>query len=73
LTEYPIVIFHTPSDGLYVADVPDLPGCTAHGETREEALRESQVAMGLWLDVAREIGRAIPEPTPYSSFRVAAG
>lgn len=45
--DYPIVIFRTPNDGLYVADVPDLPGCSAHRETPEEALREIQVAMEL--------------------------
>jgi predicted RNase H-like HicB family nuclease len=73
LTDNPIVIFRTPSDGLDVADVPDLPGCSAHGETPEEALREVQIAMGPWLDVVREIGRAIPEPTPYSLVRAAAG
>ena len=73
MTDYPIVIFSTPSDGLYVADVPDLPGCTAHGETPQEALHEVHVAIGLWLEVAREIGRAIPEPSPYRLFRAAAG
>lgn len=69
--DYPIVIFRTPNDGLDVADVPDLPGCSAHGETPEEALREIQVAMELWLDVAREVVLAIPEPSPYGAIRAA--
>ena len=63
MSNYPIIIFRTPSDGLYVAEVPDLPGCNAHGETPEEALREVQVAMGLWLEVAQEVGLPIPPPT----------
>jgi predicted RNase H-like HicB family nuclease len=67
--DYPIVIFRTPSDGLYVAEVPDLAGCNAHGETPEEALREVQIAMGLWLEVAREIGLPIPEPSAYPALR----
>ena len=64
MTDYPILVFRTPSDGLYVAKVPDLPGCSAHGETPEEAVREVRIAQELWLEVAREIGKPIPEPTP---------
>ena len=71
MSDYPIVIFRTPSDGLYVAEVPDLPGCTAHGETAEEAVREAQVAMELWLEVAREDGFPIPEPSRYPMIRAA--
>lgn len=63
MTEYPIVLFRTPSDGLWMAKVPDLPGCSAHGETPEEAVREIRVAMDLWLEVAHEDGVRIPPPT----------
>ena len=63
MTDYPIILFHTPSDGLWMAKVPDLPGCSAHGETPEEALREVKIAMELWLEVAREIGKPIPSAT----------
>lgn len=73
MTDYPIVIFRTPSDGLFVAEVSDLPGCNAHGETREEALREVEVAMGLWLQVARDVGLPIPEPSAYPLASAAAG
>jgi predicted RNase H-like HicB family nuclease len=73
VTDYPIVIFRTASDGLYVAEVPDLPGCNAHGETPDEALREVQVAIGLWLRVAEEVGLPIPEPSAYPLARVAVG
>jgi predicted RNase H-like HicB family nuclease len=69
--QYPIVVFHTPSDGLWVAKVPDLPGCSAHGETPEEAVKEVRIAMGGWLEVAREIGRPIPEPSNYEEIRAA--
>jgi predicted RNase H-like HicB family nuclease len=63
MTDYPIILFHTPSDGLWMAKVPDLPGCSAHGETPEEALREVKIAMELWLEIAHEIGKPIPSPT----------
>ena len=47
----------------FIAVVPELPGCSAFGETEEEALPEVKVAIGLWLDTAREEGREIPEPS----------
>ena len=68
---YPIVVYPTPEDGGYFAVVPDLRGCTAHGETAEEAVREAQVAMELWLEVAREDGFPIPEPSRYPTIRAA--
>jgi len=42
--------------------VPELPGCSAFGEPEERALREVKIAMQLWLETAREMGRAIPTP-----------
>ena len=57
---YPIVVYHTPEDGGYFARVPDLPGCTAHGETPDEAVREAMVAQAMWLEVAADLGRPIP-------------
>lgn len=64
---YPIVLFWSDEDEAYIADVPDLRYCSAHGETPEEALREIVVARELWLEVAREDGLALPDPSasPY--------
>ncbi len=59
---YPIVIFWSDEDDCWVADVPDLKYCSAFGDTREEALKEIQVAQQLWLEGAREDGRPIPPP-----------
>lgn len=41
--------------------VPELPGCSAFGETEEEALKEVKVAMGLWLETAKKEKREIPQ------------
>lgn len=65
MTYYPIIVYYTPEDGGFFAVVPDLPGCTAHGETPEEALREARVAQEGWLEVVRERGWPIPEPSQY--------
>ena len=63
MKDYHINLFLNEADGLWVADIPDLPGCSAHGETPEEALREVQIVKAAWLEVAREIGKPIPPPT----------
>lgn len=60
--EYHINVFWSDEDSCWIADVPDLRHCSAHGETPEEAVREVLVAQELWLDVAREHGDPVPEP-----------
>jgi predicted RNase H-like HicB family nuclease len=62
---YTITIFWSQEDQVFIAVADELPGCSAFGDTREEALREVKIAMRLWLDVAREHGDPIPEPRPY--------
>ena len=65
--EYSILIEYDAIDKIYVASVPQLRGCMAHGDTPEEALHEISVAKRLWLEVARDKGMEIPEPTMYAS------
>lgn len=60
--KYEIIIYWDKLDQIYVADVPELPGCSAHGNTYNEALNNIQDAIQLWIDTAREFGDAIPEP-----------
>ena len=45
-----------------MAEVPELPGCTAHGDSQENALKNINQAMELWIDTAKEAGDPIPEP-----------
>lgn len=58
---YHINVFWSAEDGCWIADVPDLRPCSAHGETPVEATTEAQEAIALWLDVARDNGFPIPE------------
>ena len=60
--KYRIEIFWSDEDGGYIANVPELPYCSAFGESYEEALHEVQEAMELHLETLREEGRPIPEP-----------
>jgi len=59
---YEIIIFWSNEDEVFVADVPELPGCEAHGDTPQEALAHAQEAIDLWVDTAQEYGDPVPEP-----------
>lgn len=59
---YEVIIYWSSEDQAFVAEVPELPGCIAHGPTYEAALGNAQQAGQLWLDTAREFGDPIPEP-----------
>jgi predicted RNase H-like HicB family nuclease len=59
---YEVIIYWSDEDQVFVAEVPELPGCAAHGESPEGALTEAQKAISLWLDTAKEFGDPIPEP-----------
>ena len=60
--KYAIEIFYSEEDEGYVAVVPELPGCSAFGETEEAALEEVKIAIELWLETAKKEGREIPQP-----------
>lgn len=67
--KYAIEIFYSDEDEGFIAVVPELPGCSAFGETEEEALGEVKVAIELWLATARQEGREIPEPCGREQLR----
>ena len=62
MKDYHINIFWSDEDECYVADIPDLSFCSAFGSTPEKALAEVETAKRLWLEVAKEKGKPIPEP-----------
>ena len=59
---YEIILYWSRADGVFVAEVPELPGCMAHGDTQQAALQNVNQAMQLWVDTAREFGDPVPEP-----------
>lgn len=60
---YPIEVFWSDEDQAWIADVPDLPYCTAHGATPHEAVAEVELAAEAWIEAARATGRPVPEPS----------
>lgn len=62
MDRYEIIIYWSEDDQAFVADVPELPGCMAHGSTHEEALVNAKEAMQLWIESARADGQPVPPP-----------
>ena len=59
---YEMIIWWSVEDEAYVVDVPELPGCMAHGATRQTALKSAESAIKFWIHTAKEDGLEIPEP-----------
>lgn len=59
---YHIDVFWSDEDDCWIANIPDLRSCSAHGNTPVEAVTEVQVAAELWLECTRDHGDELPEP-----------
>jgi predicted RNase H-like HicB family nuclease len=59
---YEVIIYWSDEDEAFIAEVPELPGCAADGETYEQALANVQVIIEEWIETAKELGRPIPQP-----------
>lgn len=59
---YEIIIFWSSEDNAYVAEVPELPGCMADGNTYQEALGKVGHIVDEWIETAVRLGRPIPQP-----------
>lgn len=62
MSKYEVIIYWSEDDEAYVAEVPELAGCMADGATYQEVLANAEVIIQEWLETARQLGRAIPEP-----------
>ena len=60
--KYEIIIWWSKEDNCYLAEVPELPGCMADGETLTEVAQAIEESMKIWIEVHRERGVEIPEP-----------
>lgn len=70
MAEYSIIIQYDNVDKIFVASIPELPGCMAHGETKEQALKEIEIAKELWIETAKEEGVDVPKPCFLNSVSI---
>ena len=59
---YELIVTWSQEDGAFVVEVPELPGCMAHGPSPAEAVASAQQAIDLWIEAAVAAGRPVPVP-----------
>lgn len=62
MSKYEVILYWSEEDGAYIAEVPELPGCMADGETMRDALSHAEQIIEEWIETATELGREIPVP-----------
>lgn len=68
MSKYEIIIYWSQADNAFVAEVPELPGCAADGQTYQEALANVETIIAEWIETAHELGRPIPVPRGRLAF-----
>ncbi|MBN1903147.1 type II toxin-antitoxin system HicB family antitoxin [Candidatus Sumerlaeota bacterium] len=61
-SKYEMIIYWSSEDNAFIVEVPELPGCMADGRTYQEAVANAEKIINEWLETAKEIGRAVPQP-----------
>ena len=67
MPKYSMIMSWSEEDQVYIVSVPELPGCMADGKTPEEAVKQAQIVINLWIETALEDGEEIPKPHLFSS------
>lgn len=62
LIKYEMIIYWSDEDNAFIVEVPELPGCMADGSTYQEAVANAETVIQEWIETAKALGRAIPEP-----------
>ena len=61
-SKYEMIIYWSEQNKAFLVEVPELPGCMADGETREEAIKNANEVIRQWIKTAKSLGREIPKP-----------
>ncbi len=62
MSKYEIIIYWNKDDNMFIAEVPELPGCMADGKSYADALAHVEIVIDEWIETARSLGRNIPVP-----------
>lgn len=60
--KYEVIVYWSNEDDCFISEMPELPGCMSDGKTYEEAIINISEVAKMWIEVAKEEGREIPEP-----------
>ena len=62
MSKYEVILYWSEEDNAYIAEVPELSGCMADGDSMVDALRNVETIIAEWIETAKELGREIPTP-----------
>lgn len=62
MIRYEVIIYWSDDDQAFIAEVPELPGCAADGQSYQQALANAEIVIKEWIETANELGRPVPEP-----------
>ena len=62
MNNYEMIIYWSKEEEIFIVEVPELSGCMADGKTYQDAVSNAEIVIQEWVDVAKELGRVIPEP-----------
>jgi predicted RNase H-like HicB family nuclease len=60
MNNYEIIVYWSTEDNAYIAEVPELAGCMADGQSYIEAVKNAEIAIAEWIETAQLMGRSIP-------------
>ena len=60
MTNYEIIVYWSIEDNAFIAEVPELAGCMADGQSYVEAIKNAEIAIAEWIEMAQLMGRTIP-------------
>ena len=61
-SKYEVILYWDKDDEIFIAEIPELPGCMAHGKTKQAAISSAEDAIRFWIETAEEDGLEIPAP-----------
>lgn len=62
MNKYEMIIHWSEEDQLFIAEIPELPGCMADGHSYQEAVSNAETIINEWIETAKDLGRTIPKP-----------
>ena len=60
MNNYEIIVYWSIEDNAFIAEVPELAGCMADGQTYVEAVQNAETTIDEWIETAQLMGRPVP-------------
>jgi len=62
ISKYELIVYWSDEDDSFIAEVPELAGCMADGNSYSDVVKNVEIVINQWIETAKELGREIPQP-----------